>query len=187
MTSGRIYKVEAIVLTRRNTGEADRVLTLFTKEYGKIRAIAKGIRKIQSHRGPHAEVFNRVIAMLYQGKTPLDLVNEITPLETYQMLRKYLDRVNTAYFLCELIDRMLPERQEHRDVFTLLTRELRRLDDLTVANTTILREEFARELLRELGFLEKNKLLAGDELEEYIESIIQRHLRTPKILRRLSK
>ncbi|PIZ97846.1 MAG: DNA repair protein RecO, partial [Candidatus Levybacteria bacterium CG_4_10_14_0_2_um_filter_35_8] len=52
------YKTEGIVIKRRNLGEADKILTIFTKRYGKIQVKAPGIRKINSRRSPHVELLN---------------------------------------------------------------------------------------------------------------------------------
>lgn len=185
MTVGRIYKVEAIVLSRKNVGEADRILTIFTKQYGKLRVLAKGIRRVTSKRAPYAEIFSRVNMVLHRGKTNLDLVGEISPLENYQILRKNLVYVSSAYYLCELVDRLLPEKQEHRDVYIMLGDYLAKLNGKNL-DTESVSNQFALELLRLIGFLQKDKVLKPEETEHYIESLIERKLRTPKIIRRIS-
>jgi DNA repair protein RecO (recombination protein O) len=75
MKPSRVYVAEGIVLKRRNVGEADRILTVFTKKYGKIRVIAKGVRRITSRRAGHIEVFTRVILTLHSYKN-MDIVTE---------------------------------------------------------------------------------------------------------------
>jgi len=62
------YKAEGIVIKRKNFGEADRILTVFTKKYGKIKVLAKGVRRITSRRGPNVELFNQVELVLHQGR-----------------------------------------------------------------------------------------------------------------------
>lgn len=186
MITDHVYKTEAIVLARKNVGEADRILTLFTKEYGKLRVLAKGIRKVTSRRSPHAEVFSMTLMLLHRGKTNLDIVGEITPLETFQYLRKHLNRVILAYYLCELVERLLPEKQEHRDVYTLLAQNLKKMNEENIDNPDQLNNKFALELLRILGFMSKDKILPPADTDHYIESIIERRLRTPKIIRQLA-
>lgn len=61
-------KVEALVFFRKNMGEADRMVTFFTKEYGLVRAIAKGVRKIPSSRGGHLEPLTKVSVLLNESK-----------------------------------------------------------------------------------------------------------------------
>ena len=185
MTLGPVYKVEAIVLARKNSGEADRILTIFTKQYGKLRSLAKGIRRLTSRRAPHAEIFSRVTMMLRHSKTNLDLVGEIEALENYQNLRQDLHKVSTAYYICELVDRLLPEKQEHRDVYELLASNLDKLNGGNLDNIDRLSNAFSVNLLRLLGFLAKDKTLKPIEAEHYIESLIERRLRTPKFIREI--
>lgn len=185
MTPSRIYTAHAIVLKRRNVGEADRIITIFSKQYGKMRVIAKGIRRIHSRRAAHLEVFSHTSLVLYHGKT-WDSVTEATPLQSFSFLRAYLPLVSHAYYLCELVDALLPERQEHGDVYTLLLEALTALNDIVECDPVALSEQFALELLRILGYLARDRTLPSGQIEPYIERIIEKHLRTPKILSQLS-
>ncbi len=182
---GRAYKVEAIVLKRRPVGEADRIITLFTREYGKLRVIAKGIRRSISRRAAHLEVFTRGVFMLHRGKT-IDVVTEATSLGSLESLRKNLRKVSAAYYLCELIDALLPEKQEHEDVYALLVYSMRAIEEAYVENIITMNESFALELLRRLGYLTPDKVLATNEVDHYIEKIIEKRLRTPKIAGQLA-
>lgn len=192
MNPKHIYKVRAVVLKRRNAGEADRIITIFTKEYGKMRVIAKGIRKITSRRAAHLEVFREAFLTVHKGKT-LDIVTEVTsrPLfhESYTV-----QKVSFAYYLCELVDRLLPEHlptgrqsQEHADVFTLLVDAFHSLD-LGEEASVWQREVFgfALELLWLLGYLPRARKLSDENIQPYIESIIEKKLRTPKLIRQLA-
>lgn len=186
MTSlGRIYTVHAIVLKRRNVGEADRIVTLFTKEYGRMRVVAKGVRRVHSRRAAHLEVFSHTCLVLYHGRT-WDSVTEATPLHTFSYLRSNLPRVSAAYYLCELVDALLPERQEHRDVYSLLLESLAKLNDAAENNPVAVSEQFALELLRRLGYLARDRTIPSGQIESYIEKIIEKRLRSPKILSQLS-
>lgn len=176
VSTSRIYKVEAIILKRRNVGETDRILTVFTKEYGKLRVIAKGIRRITSRRAPSLEVFNRVVLLLHHGKT-LDSVTEVDLRDGYQTLRKDLVLINAAYYACELVDVLLPERQEHRDIYDLLVNYL---------NTPNLdrADRFALSLLHILGFLPPSRILQSSEIVPFVERIAERHIRSYHFLQR---
>ncbi len=70
------YSVEAIVLRRRDLGEADRILTLFSRERGKINAVARGARKVQSKFGARLDFFSRASLMLHAGKS-LDAISSV--------------------------------------------------------------------------------------------------------------
>ncbi|MCL4360133.1 DNA repair protein RecO [Patescibacteria group bacterium] len=187
MISSHIYKTEAIVLGRKNTGEADRILTLFTKTYGKIRVLAKGIRKVRSRRASHAEVFCRSVFLLHTGKTQLDLVTEVSPVSSYQKLRKNLTAVGTAYFMCELVGKLLPERQENGEIYEYLVRQLSLLDAGDGDAVPDLTESFARRLLRMLGYLDEDGKPDSRELEAYIEEITERRIQSLRFIRRLEE
>lgn len=78
----RSYRTEAIVLRTHNLGEADRIITLLSKEHGKIRAVAKGVRRTRSKFGARLEPFTRVDLLLHQGKS-LEVVSQAVALSTY--------------------------------------------------------------------------------------------------------
>ena len=83
----------------------------------------KGIRRITSKRAPHLEIFTHLTCLVHKGKT-MDSITEVTSLESYPNIRNEVDRVSIAYLLCELVDTLLGEKQEHRDVYALLTKRV---------------------------------------------------------------
>lgn len=185
MRWSRIYTTEAVILKRRNVGEADRLVTVFTKQYGKLRFIAKGIRKISSRRAPHLEVFSHVRLAVHQGKT-LDSVSEVQTIDAFVKLRKRLTSVSRGYYICELVDALLPEKQEHRDVFELLVVMLHTLDSVDSQEAVDQHiTEFTLDLLRRLGFLSESKHLSSDNLVSFVESIVEKRLRSPKLISQL--
>lgn len=182
MTSPRVYKTEGIILKRKNVGEADRIITVFTKEYGKMRVIAKGIRKVSSRRAPHLEVFTRVNMVVHSGKS-LESVSEVEPVNVFESVRSDLKRISMAYYFCELIDSLLPEKQEQRDVYSLLTRAL---DDLGSGTRMYpMSKIFTLELLWTLGFLPRSKTLNGEALQQFIETITERRMKSTHFARLL--
>lgn len=183
MSPGRIYTVEGIVLKRRNYGEADRIITLFTKEKGKIVVVAKGVRRISSKRAPHLEVFSRGKLLLHRGHHR-DTVSEIESIETYGDLRNHLGRVSVAYYLCEVIDVLLPEQQEHRDVYYHFIDALTSLNDRNPSIEYI--QLFTEKLLILLGFLSEKRRLSTEEAFSYVEQLTERKLRTRKLMRQLA-
>lgn len=185
MTLSHIYATHAIVLKRRNIAETDRIVTVFSQEYGRMRVYARGVRRIHSRRSAYLEVFSNSALVLYRGKT-WDSVGEATPLHTFSGLRAHLPRVSHAYYLCELVDALLPERQEHRDVYTLLLGTLGMLNDMSQSDPLEISEQFALKLLRILGYLARDHALASGQIEPYIERIIEKRLRAPRILSQLS-
>lgn len=180
----KIFKAEGIILLRKNIGEADRIVTVFTKEYGKLRLIAKGIRKTSSRRSGHLEIFSHVHLVIHQGKS-MDSITEVSQVDVSETLGKDLEGISVAYFYCELINMLLPEKQEHRDVFELLVDALDNLKGDAKSEVQRQSKTFALTLLRTLGFLEASRDLRGKELQTFIENITERRLRTPKLIRQI--
>ena len=177
------YTVDAIILKRRATGEADRVITLFTKQYGKMRVLAKGVRRVTSRRGPHVEPAAYVRCVLHQGKGGKTL-SEVETVEAFTAIRENLALLSYTYYILELVEKLLPEAQVHRDTFDLLVETLTKLNtrETDVRRITVY---FCRTLLVQLGFLSHEKRLSPGELPQFIETILERRLTTPPILRRL--
>ena len=180
MHGSRVYTAEGIVIKRKNVGEADRILTLFTKKYGKIRVLARGVRKISSRRGPHIEVFNRIIASIHKSAS-IDTLTEVSPIAGFENVRSDLKRIGAAYYLCELIDGLLPLEQTHENVFDLLVEALRTLGAVKRDRTNVLRARFAAALLRMLGFLNAEKKFEENEIDTYVEQLLERRLKTVRM------
>src|SRR5260221_13416512 len=126
MATPHTYAVHAIVVRRRSLGEADRLLTVFSKEYGKLFVLAKGVRRVPSRRAPYVELFTSVKLFLHKTKT-WDIVSDAEPINRFSDVRSDLSSVSLAYYLCEVVDILLPEKQEHQDVYELLQETLIRL------------------------------------------------------------
>jgi DNA repair protein RecO (recombination protein O) len=123
----RTYTTEAIVLTRFDLGEADRVLTLITPGAGKLKAIAKGIRRPTSRLGGSLEPFAELRVALARGRT-FDVVTQVSIGHPWLRLRDSLESAATAWYLAELADRSLEERHGAAAVYHLLRRAYELLD-----------------------------------------------------------
>ncbi len=125
----RQFRSQAIILSRRDFGESDRLLTLFTPERGKIRAIAKGARKPQGKLSGHVELFARSDVMIHRGRS-LDVISQAELIEPYRGLREDLHRSAYANYVAELLDRFTADEdisQVH--LFELLHHTLARVAD----------------------------------------------------------
>lgn len=122
----RSIKVDAVILRHSDYGEADRLLTLFTREAGKLRAIAKGVRKMQSRKAGHLEPFTQVTLMLAQGHD-LWIVTQAEATELFQPLRESLPLIGYAGYVVELLDRFTYEEGQNWQLFQLLVETLKRL------------------------------------------------------------
>ncbi|MBI1802527.1 MAG: DNA repair protein RecO [Chloroflexi bacterium] len=128
MSRERTYGVEAVILKRSDLGEADRLLTLYSASHGKLRVVAKGIRKTKSRKSGHLELFMRSNILLARGRN-LDIVTQAEIIEAFLPIRADLERTAHAYYIAELIDQFAEESLENRLVFDLLLTALRRLGD----------------------------------------------------------
>jgi len=122
----RTFRVEAVVLRHSDWGEADRLLSLYSREQGKLRAVAKGVRKVRSRKAGHLEPFTRVSLLLARGRD-LPLVTQAEARDAYLPLREDLLLVGYASYVVELIDRFTYEGEENRSLYRLLVDTLGRL------------------------------------------------------------
>jgi DNA repair protein RecO (recombination protein O) len=131
MNESRSFRVEAVVLRHADWGEADRILGLYTRERGKLRVIAKGVRRIKSRKAGHLEPFTRVTLQLAKGRE-MPIVTQADTVEPYLALREDLVKTAHAAYLVELLDRFTYE-DESTDpaIFHLLTDSLARVTALT--------------------------------------------------------
>lgn len=119
MAREKTYRTEAIVLRRTDFGEADRLLTLFSRDLGKIKAIAKGARKPQSRQTGHVELFMRTQFLIAQGRD-LDIVTQAEMVEGYPALREDLVRTTYASYAVELLDRFAADEDKDVRKYNLL-------------------------------------------------------------------
>jgi len=174
-----VYKTEGIILKRKNFGEADKILTIFSKHYGKIKVIAKGIRKITSKKAGILELFNHCKLVLAKGKD-LDIITEAQVINSFSSWRKNLNKVGTAWYFCELVDKLIAEGQANKDLFELLKNYLENLSQKD--NPQFIRS-FEEHLLNQLGFgIPLSWRRWQGSLKPYIESIAEKEIQTPKML-----
>lgn len=174
------FVAEGIVLKRRNSGEADRIITVLTRNYGKISVKALGVRKISSKRSAHIEPLNHIVMSLYKGKA-MPILTEITTKESFADIKTDLHKIGFAYHLCELVDGLCPEGQENGRVFDLLKHVL-----FDLCGSVSLAErihEFEVALLTTLGYWSDTS--AQLNTSYVIESILERRLKTVRMMPKL--
>jgi DNA repair protein RecO (recombination protein O) len=125
--TARSFRAEAVVLRHSNFGEADRVLVIYTRDQGKIRTIAKGVRKIKSRKAGHLEPFSRITLQLARGHD-LAIITQAETVESYSNIRTSLELTGYTAVVIELVDRFTFEAEENRLIYQILTETLHRLD-----------------------------------------------------------
>lgn len=161
-------KVEGIILKRRNLGEADRILTVFSLQKGKISVLAKGVRRITSRRAGNVELLNRVSMYLHQAKTFL-ILTEATSLDTYQKLKEDLTLSTYAFHIIELVDKLTAENQESRILYEYLVNLLQRLSRNP---RQILVRAFETKVLSSQGFVNFRDFRDFGEVRENVKEIL---------------
>ena len=115
----RLYRTEGIVIGRLDLGEADRILTLYTPHRGKLRAIAKGVRRPESHLGGNVELFVRANVLVARGRN-LDIITQAETTNAFKGLREDLGRMQGAFYVGELLNELTVEGLANEGVYTLL-------------------------------------------------------------------
>jgi len=149
MSRPRTYKTQGIVLRQSPLGEADRIITLYTPDMGKLRAVARGVRRTKSRLGGHVEPLTHLTVAVAEGKT-LDAITEAETIHSFRGLREDLGRVSQAVYLAELVDGFAVEQSPNPEVFSLLLGTLGRLQ--TVDDPSLLMRHFEMRLLGHSGF-----------------------------------
>jgi len=123
----RSLRVEGIVLRHREWGEADRLLTLYTRELGKVSAVAKGVRKLRSRKAGHLEPFMRSSLLMARGRS-FFVLTQAEALAPLIPLRDDLELLGYASYIAELLDRFTYEEEENRALYRLISNSLTRLN-----------------------------------------------------------
>lgn len=183
----RIYKTEGIVIRRINFSESDKLVTIFTKNRGKIIVLAKGVRKISSKKAPHLELFNKIVTSLAKGRN-FDILLEAETVASYPLLSSDLTRLAHGYRIIEVLDKLYPEGEVHFNVYSYLLSTLSELNDIgIITDISLITSNFIHKLLWESGYLAHDKTLSSEDLEGYLEEIIERSLKSSTLLTKLKE
>ena len=114
------FRDRGVVLRTIRLGEADRIVTLLTEQHGKVRAVAKGVRRTTSKFGSRLEPLTHVALLGWQGRGDLDTVNQVEVLDTNRAVREDLDRMATAMSMLEVVDQVAQERHANPRLYEML-------------------------------------------------------------------
>lgn len=128
MARPKTYKTRGVVLKHAPLGEADRILTLCTHDRGKVRAVARGVRRTKSRLSGHLEPLTHVRVSIAEGRS-LDHLGEAETVRSFRALREDLGRMSVAVHLCELVDRFTAEGAPAPEVLDLLLSAMAMLEE----------------------------------------------------------
>lgn len=174
------YSDEGIVLARRNYGEADRIISVYTKNHGRVSLIAKAVRRPESRKRGHLEIFS-LIRFQAVSSRGLDLMPEVEVITNFREIRKSLKRISLAYYFCEVVSKITHEGEPHLEVFNLLVENLDKLQ--TAKQLKKLRLDFILRLLIVLGYWPQGKFLVNPD--EKLAEVIERQVASVRVGKRM--
>ncbi len=124
-----LYRDDAIVLRSWKLGEADRIISLHTRDHGKVRGVAKGVRRTRSRFGARLEPTCHVAIQLYRGRGELDTITQVETIDRFPRLRSDPARFARASALLEAVDQLAQDREPDPARHVMLTRALATLDE----------------------------------------------------------
>jgi DNA repair protein RecO (recombination protein O) len=130
VSASHLYRDTAVVLRTYKLGEADRIVVLLTAEHGKVRAVAKGVRKTMSRFGARLEPMSHVRLLLYRGRE-LDIVSQAESVEPLSPMLASLDRASLGMAVLEAADQLALEREPNEQLYRMVIGALRTIADRT--------------------------------------------------------
>jgi DNA repair protein RecO (recombination protein O) len=146
-----LYKEQGVVLRSAKLGEADKIVTVLTQGSGKVRAVAKGIRKTTSRFGGRLEPFTHVSLLVYRGRGALDTITQADIISAHRPLREDLGLFAAGETMLEAADKVAEEHERNVRLFLLLLSGLRALSGRP-QEPTVVAESFLLKLLSLSGF-----------------------------------
>ena len=144
----KYYEITAYIVARRNVFEADKIITLFSKEMGKLSAIAKGVRLAKAKLAGNLEPFNECRLRLVKGRN-LDIIIGAQADKMYDYSRLNTDQLQILYFISEILNRLSAEHQPNTVAFELFGEATQAL--YNNANTQLVAQYFGLNFLRSIG------------------------------------
>lgn len=175
----RYLKDIGFVIKRVNLGDSDRYITLFTKKFGKIEVLAKGVRKITSRRSSATELLTLID--FYATKTSKNhILTEVIPVSLGEF-EKNLPTFYSLFLICELVDRLCPYGVKNEDIFILIWTSLKKIREKDPSFSMF---EFKVKMLSLLGFWDPEKKFRGEEdLTIFIENLIEKKIKTSLVFK----
>jgi DNA repair protein RecO (recombination protein O) len=144
-----LFRDTGVVLRTYKLGEADRIIVLLTESHGKVRAVAKGVRRTSSKFGARLEPLSHVDLLLWQGRSDLDIVNQVEVIDTFRAVREDLDRLPQGMALLEVTDQMAQERHPDERLYAMLVGALKALSQAGADPTLVAPSFFLKALVLE--------------------------------------
>lgn len=164
-----VYKTQGIIIGKFNSGEWDNLLVVYTKEFGKILVKAKSLRKKEAKMKSQLEVFNHVHLVLAKGKN-MDTISGVVLISGFPQLRKNLESVATAFYFCEILDKLVFGQEKDERIWQLINKAIYFLEEKQRSQSVLkkLAERFEYNLLSFLGHSPEKEKKSYLDLIQYI-------------------
>jgi len=174
----KTFSSEGVVLKRRNYGEADRMVTIYTRSQGKVTAMAKGVRKMASKKKGGLEP-GMVSKCFFAETRGMPILTQVEIVDNYSGSNDNLTNMTQTFQILEVVDNLTPDNQANEEVYDLLVGTLKLLKVNGSKKEKLL--DNIRSIIKSLGFGPPDNL---DELglKDYIENVAERRLKSKKFL-----
>ncbi|MBP9770618.1 DNA repair protein RecO [Candidatus Gracilibacteria bacterium] len=158
--------VNCVILGHRDFTENDKLIFLYTEEFGKIKVIAKGGRKITSKFTGHVETLNFAMAEIYFGPKNI-ILKEIITIKNFKKIRDSLDKLSAAIQIAEITNHLLYENQKIDNLMSLLTDTLQQLS--TSEKPALTSQAYMIKILDQSGMIPDFKTIVSSLEEKYLK------------------
>jgi len=173
-----IYKTEGIIIKRVDLGETDRLLTIYTKDFGKLLVRAKAIKKSQAKLKGHLELFVHSYLMIAQGKN-LDIITNAETIESFPYLHRHLPNLAASYYLADCLDKLIAGPERDPRIWHLLLESLRGLSPergQSPQTPELIIKNFEKQLLEFLGYGQQKDFLS------FVQSLLNQKIHSKNLL-----
>jgi DNA repair protein RecO (recombination protein O) len=183
------YQTQGIILKKADQGESDQLFSIYTVKKGKVRALGRGTKKIQSKLNSSLQQFSLVNLMIASGKN-YDHVAGAQLVKNFSGIKKDLKKVILASFGLEVVDKLTKVDQPDTKIFTLLAKYLEAINDnsFTEEEWQIIKQAFVIKLLTLLGLRPKEDIITNTKkLDNFLKDHLDSELQTEKFLAKISQ
>ncbi len=166
-------KTQGIVLKKNELLNLDNLITIFTKDLGKIVVVAKGIKKLNSRRAPHIQTGNLIDLMLY-SKNDRYYLQESSIISGFSKLKKDAKKISMIYYYFLIIDKLLPENSHEEEIYKITLKFLINLSKIEKTDNKLIENSLNR-VFNKLGYVRGHKNL--EELHSIVEDLLGKKIR----------
>ncbi len=161
--------LRGIVVRKTEAGEHNQLITLYTKELGKIKVLAKSAKKNSSKQAGHLDLFNLVDFVAVPGKN-YPIMTQAQSTENFLVVKSSFTKLMAGFFILESFHRLVYEQEHDRLLWNFLNRQLNKLEQALPEKTTInfLLADYKKELLNVLGYQQS---LSEEEIDYFLQSL----------------